>query len=640
MVGTPEYMSPEQVEGEEADQRSDIYSLGVVLYEMATGRLPFEGESSFSIAMKHKGERPKDPKELNAQIPEDLNLLILKCIAKDKEKRYQNIDELLSELNNIEKEITTAESAIPRRKPERRTQRKYFRPFNILATLLLIAIICITGYYIISRIQHKEKPGIETISQSLWKNSIAVLPFRDLSPQKDQAHLCFGMANAINDRLTQLGDLKVSATRAVERYYETEKSPKEIGQELGVMNILEGSVQKEEDTIRVRAELINTETSSQLWSQTYQRERERIFDVQDEISASIAEALKVKLSPDSFQALETNRPKNIEAYEYTLKGNHYVAKRYVISLSEEDFEVALSMYEKALEADPNYALAYTGLMNAYETRFVLAGGRERDRELVQQYAETAYKLNPKLSETITAMGYAYFRRGAVDKAFQYYKRAMEINPNGAGRNFLVGLFYKWQGMYHKAIEYFSKSAELDPFYPIAIAALAMSYHGVGEFEKAEVYLGKTLEIDPDSPLYLCCNTVNAITLEKYNQAEESLEREEKINPGSSGVLYTRALLHARKGEREQALALIEDPSVYSYAAVYSLLGMKDEAINAIKSTLLKREGIEGSTVDPLLYLTLTTNPFFENLRDDSRFKEIVKEQKKIYEERLKKYGDL
>jgi len=231
MIGTPEYMSPEQAEVKEVDQRSDIYSLGVILYEMATGRVPFEGETSLGIAMKHKSEMPKNPKELNAQITEDLNRLILKCMEKEKERRYQTAEELLSQLMNIEQGISTIEETIPEKKPKT------------------------TG-----------------IPEMRWKYSIAVLPFADISPQKDQEYFCDGMTDDIITKLTKIQELKVISRTSVMRYKKTDKDIKEIGQELGVASILEGSVQKAGNDIRVNAQLINVDDGFHLWAETYDRQ--------------------------------------------------------------------------------------------------------------------------------------------------------------------------------------------------------------------------------------------------------------------------------------------------------------------------------------------------------------------------------
>jgi serine/threonine protein kinase len=257
MIGTPEYMSPEQVEGKEADLRSDIYSLGVVLYEMLTGRVPFEGDTPFSVALKQKSEIPQNPRQIDIQIPEDLSRLVLKCLEKDREKRFESAEALASELAKISRNLPTAE-------------RKLIRDETPV-----------------------KKPG----KRVRWKHSIAVLPFRDNSPQKDQESICDGMTDELIVQLGQFQGLKVINTNSMMRYKNTEKDIQQIAEELGVEHILDGRIQKQENRIRISAQLINPKADFTLWSNDYYRELKNILHVQDQIAKDIAEALKVRLVP-------------------------------------------------------------------------------------------------------------------------------------------------------------------------------------------------------------------------------------------------------------------------------------------------------------------------------------------------------
>jgi len=587
MIGTPEYMSPEQAEGRDVDLRSDIYSLGIILYEMVTGRVPFEGDTPLSIALKHKVEIPRNPKEINDQIPEDLSRVILICMEKDKEKRYKRTEEILSELKKIEKGLPTTERIVPKRKPE-----------------------------------------AEKIVEIEWENSIAVLPFADLSQEKDQEYFCDGMTEDIITKLSRIGELKVISRTSVMRYKNTDKDIKEIGRELGVATILEGTIRKEKDKIRASAELINVEDGFHLWADTYDRKLESVFEVQDDVSKAIADALKVKLTPETIEALKTGRPKNIEAYEYNLKGIHFIDSKYIISQREEDFETAIKMFRKATEIDPNYALAYGGLGWAYQHHYQITG-KKKDIRLVLKNCEIAYELDPNLAQTNVAIAWVFYAQGEYDKAYQSYKKALEINPNIPALNHVIAFFFRSLGLLHQAIEYTTRNIELDPFFLPSHSLRARCLMYLGVFEKAAISIEKALEIEPDNFWSLLDQSILFIMKKKYDRAEGLLTRAEETNPGNSSVQFYKALLFAATGEKNKALALRKN------GPVYALLGMKDEAIKYIKNEIKK-----GFEHFQYLYLPLISSAFYESLRDDVRFEDIVKKQKKKYEERLKKYGKL
>jgi len=629
IIGTPEYMSPEQAEGKESDQRSDIYSLGVILYEMVTGRIPFEGDTPLSIAMKHKSEIPPAPKELNVQIPEDLNRVILKCMEKDTANRYQQAEELFSELEKIEKGISTAERVVPERIADAKVPRKRFQSFVVPGILLLMAIIIVGGYFLYTRIQRAEKPKAEIIPETKWKNSIAVLPFRDFSPKKDQEYFCDGMTDSIIGRLSRFEELKVISMTSVMSYKNPERNVKKIGQELNVNTILEGSIQRENNRIRINAQLINVVDDSHLWSDSYDRELESIFDVQDEISKSIAGALKIRLSLGSFGTIKKVQQQNMQAYEYYMKGMHFIKSKFVISFQEEDFKAGVEMFEKAVEIDPDYALAYFGLAWAYEHHYHVTGAKI-DSDNVQKMSEIAYQLEPNSALMNAVMGYYYYEyKGEHDKAFQFHKRALEINQNIGEVNFLAGVCYLYLGLYNQGIKYLSKSVELDPYYFWAPYKLAVCYLNTGEFEKAAFYFEKYFEIAPVMLMFPGRPISLYIKMRKYEKVEDLIAKTEKAQPNYWGVSYGKALLLAAKGEKEKALAL------WKNSEVFSLLGMKDEAIQHLNQEI--RQSVR---YPYLFYLYLLNNSFYENLRDDPRFKEIVNNEKKLYEEYLEKYGDL
>ena len=630
MIGTPYYMSPEQVEGKEADQRSDIYALGIILFEMLTGKVPFEGDTPLSIAVKQKNEVPPDPKKINIQIPEALRFLVFKCMEKDREKRFQKVKEVLAELDTIEKEIQTAEKVIS----ERRTvfSVRKWRKLVIPATIFL-AVVFLLSWLLFdeSLFPKKKKVGISRGME--WKSSIAVLPFMDISSKRDQEHLCEGMTDAVISILSRLcPELKVISRHSVMRYKETEKDIKEIAKELSVATVLEGSIQREKSQIKVSALLTNSEDNSLIWTDSYNRELESVFEVQDDISRAIAQALKMKLVENGSQDTGIYQPRDIDAYDYFLRGMHIFENKYTLSRKEDDFGTAVGMFNTAIEIDPDYALGYLGLGIAYDFHFYQTRN-PKDRSLSAVNLEKAFHLGPGIAETNSAVAWTHFNKGEMEKAYQKFVRALELNPNSAMVAFSVGSFLRSIGLYNQAVPYYNKSIVLDPFHIPSYILCARCLMFTGAFEKAGLCLQNALDIESNNSRILVCYADYLTMIRKNDDAEKILARTEEINIDKS----SKALLFATKGDKEKALSFSQgaDPNRYYISSIYAVLGMRGEAIEIIKKNI--EEGYKYYGEYLYSYPFLVSNPFFKNLHDDIRFEEIIKDEKRKFEEKLKKY---
>jgi len=545
MVGTPEYMSPEQVEGKEADQRSDIYSLGAILYEMMTGRLPFEGDTALSIAVKHKTEMPKDPREFNPQIPEDLSRLILKCLEKEKESRYQRADEILSVLVTIETRTST------------------------------------------TRIATAKTPDTKRILEAEWKKSIAVLPFSNRSPEKEQEYFCDGLTEEIINALSHVRELKVVARTSAFAFKGKEIDIREVGEKLNVDAVLEGSVRKAGDRLRITAQLINVADGYHLWSERFDRQMKDVFDIQDEVTLEIVDKLKIKLLIEERKQVVKRYTDNLEAYNLLLKGRYFWAKR-----TKEGLKRGMEYCHRAIEIEPTYALAY------------------------------AY-----LASNFISLGWLGFTPPdeAFPKAKAAAQKALEIDgslPQAYCSLAFVSLFYDWD--WTAAEKGFKKALSLNPGLDYAHFGYAVFLECMGRLDEALLALKKALELDPLS-LLMHSDLGSCLRLaRRYNEAHEQLQKTIEMDPNFGQAHFYMGVLYNNKGMYKEAIAefqkAIELTGGLSWAFgnlgyAYAMLGQKDEAekiLHALEERS-KEEYIRSTTLVGLYYALRDINRSFECL---------------------------
>ena len=625
--GTTSYMSPEQTKGEAVDRRTDIWSLGVVLYEALSGKRPFKGDYGQAVVYSILNEDPDLVSDLRSDIPSALGEIIGRCLDKDPSDRFQSMDDLKNDLQWV-KEESRLETR-PYTKPiYPKLRKKRFLSRRIPLILMLLAAMTVGGYFLL-RGPAEDKVTVEGPKLGFgWENSIAVLPFSDLSPQKDQEYFCDGMTDEIIAKLSRLERLKVISRTSVMQFKDAEVDIKEIGKRLNVANILEGSIRREGDRIRVIAQLINAQDGFNLWSDTYERELESVFEVQENVARAIADVMRVKLSEDNLAQLISDRPKNVEAYEYYLRGMHTVINKYEVTAKEEDFRTAVHMFEQAIALDSEYAFPYIGLAWAYMDRFNIKNDEE-DMDRSVKYCEKAYELNPDLAETNSAKATAHLVKLELDEAYIGFKRALQLNPNKALIIQETAGFYRNIGLYDQAVEFYTRALELNPLHIMTHVVLIMSLMNSGQFEKATVRIERALKLEPASLWCLKFKAELFVLMKEYDKAERVIEQAEAIRPGSSFMLDPKAILYASKGMETEALAIRKS------ALVYSLLGRKDEAIEIIQESLG-----EGYWSFAYTYPFLNTSPYFDNLRDDPRFVLILEKLKTKHEENLRKFGEI
>jgi serine/threonine protein kinase/Tfp pilus assembly protein PilF len=616
MIGTPEYMSPEQTEAEELDQRSDIYSLGVILYEMVTGRLPFEGETPLSVAMKHKAEIPTDPKDLNPQIPGDLSRLILKCLEKDRENRYQDAEELGLELTNIEMSIPTIERVVPRKKTL--TSKEITVSFNLKKCFILALVV--VALVIAAAITWQFLPQQESVSLPPETPSIAVLPFEDFSPAKDQEYFCEGLKESIIHALKQAQNLRVPATTSM--FKGKQRDYRQIGQKLKVETVLDGSVQKVEDKVRIIAKLIDIADESIIWTDQFDPEQEDIFSILDKISMSIVNELKVNLLGGEKTKIVKRYTEDPDAWDLYSWGRHFWNKR-----TEDGFKTAINYFELAIEQDPSYALAHAGLADCYILLGHYAYLKPNETfPKAKEQAQKALSIDKTLAEAHTSLGYiSTIYEWDWERAESEFRLAIDFNPNYATAYHWYSVFLFAVGRFDESIIEIKRAQELDPHSIIINTNVGWSYYHKRQYDQAIEAFRNALLIDEG---FWYAHWGLAWSYFFKGMYEEALAESQKAKDLYKGwqpqIESSIGISYAGMGRREEAQQVLNKllerskqryvPPVF-FADLYFSLEENNQGFDWLKRAL--------EVHDPRL-TWLRVNPIYDSVRSDPRFTAMLK----------------
>jgi serine/threonine-protein kinase len=616
MIGTPVYMSPEQAEAKELDERSDIYSLGIILYEMLTGRYPYEGDTSLIIAMKHKGEKPKDPREINPQIPEPLSRLILKCLERDKEKRFQNAEETSLELTRIKKSLSTKERTFPEIKPKtlETSKTKLKRTVLISGAAVVLILILVFGLIFLP-------------DRGKAIDSIAVLPFENMSKVPDTEYLCSGITESLINQLSKVTGLKVMARFTVFQYKGKDINPQEIGRELKVAAVLTGRVDVRDQLLVVGTDLVNVAEGTQIWGDRFERSVNDVLDIEGNIVSTITEKLRVKLSQEDRDNLSRRQPRDPKAYDLYMKG------RYLLYGTGEEMNKGLEYLQQAVELDPEYALAYTAIAEAYSTQAWLTT-RTRQEALPKARAalQRAFELDANLAEAHSAAGVIKFRfEWDWPGAEKEFRLGIQLNPGSSEAHLEYCIFLNAMGRFDEGLIHAQKAHDLDPLAIGPAHWICVLKIMLREFEAAEREFKKILEFHPNWYWGYIKLATTYIEMGDIPKALEAVKKADEMTQGKDYPLSRSWIgwIYASAGEVQRAedcLLKITDMEKrryvdpWTYVEVLSPLGRKEEALN-----WLEKAYEEGSP--NIIYLKIFAIERFKNISSEPGYQDLLRRMK-------------
>jgi eukaryotic-like serine/threonine-protein kinase len=608
-MGTVPYMSPEQAQGEKVDHRTDIWSLGVLLFEMVTTRLPFVSSYTEAIVYSILNEEPEPLTSLRSNVPMELERIVKKTLQKDRKYRYQSVDELIVDLKSIEKEMKSDRSKdrVPASMNKKSTGALSFR----IGSGILLGVIVIVS----SALFLQKSPVVEI-------RSIAVLPLTNLSGDSEQEYFSDGMTEALITDLAGITALRVISRTSMMQYKGISKPLAEIARELDVDAIIEGTVMRSGFQVRITAQLIDARTEKHLWAKSYTRDLQDILLLQSEVARAIADEIKITLTPQE-QAHLTGvgvRMVNTDAYEAILKGRYFWNQR-----NPESLKRAIDFYEQAITIEPEYADAYRGLGSTYMILGVFFANPEENFPKARAYIEKALQLDGEVLGGHLGLGaYNLMYKWDWPAADRYLSREVELHPAFDHVNNVRGIYLASLGREDEAIVAFQKALRVDPLSLIINADFGNAYYMMRQYDQAILQCQWTIDIDPNFILsYIPIAAAYAKKGEYEKAISILLTAQSRIGEsqfeGPSILLAELAYVYAKSGASDlanQILKRLEDRASSEYvdpyliALIYVALAEDNEAF----AWLEKAREARSSRM-----LWLDVEPKFDHIRSDPRF---------------------
>jgi serine/threonine protein kinase/Tfp pilus assembly protein PilF len=616
IVGTVTYMSPEQAEGKPVDHRSDIFSLGVLLYEMATGARPFTGDTSVSVLSSIIKDTPRSVTELKPVLPRDLSRIIKRCLAKDPEYRYQSAKDLRNDLRELQQDSDGSELQVSRASrvdpgtpvgvaTGHRTARR-----ATIGALVLLAVALVLGRLWFTR-----------ASTGGAIDSLAVLPFVNIGADPNTEYLSEGITENLINSLSQLPTLRVVPRSTVFRYKGRELDFQKIGRELTVRAVLTGRVVQRGDTLNIQTDLVDVTSDSQLWGHQYTRTLADLITVQEEIATAVSDKLRLRPTPDEQKRLTKRSTENAEAHQLYLKGQYYWNRRTGQTLRQ-----ATEYFQQAIDKDPGYGLAWAGLADGYALYGFNGAGSPRDAApRAKEAALRALRIDDTLAEAHTALGviklvYDWDWSGAERE----FKRAIELNPRDGSSHMRYGGYFEDLGRMDDAIAEHKRAQEIEPLSLIIGAVAGRIFYHARQYDRAIGELGKNLELDPNfaqTHLYLGLAREQQA---RYVDAIAELHKGLTLSEGESemaGALGHAYGVSGKREEAEKALVDLKNRSTQHYVAPFDV-ALVYVGLGAKSSTF---DWLDKAFEDHSTWLMwIKVDPRFDGIRDDPRYHDLLR----------------
>ena len=604
--GTPSYMSPEQVRGDALDARTDIFSLGLVLYEMATGRQAFGGGTGGAIIEAVLTRSPVSVRAINPDIPAALEAIIEKALHKDREQRYQHAADLLADLQRLKREIDSG-----------RTDQAGDSVSLLASTSGPVS----STSHAVSRTTTPQSGSFRAPRASKTISSLAVLPFENVSRDPENDYLSDGITRSLINNLATVPKLRVMAQSTVFRYKGREIDPQAIGRELNVRAVLTGRMMQSGGSLRIGTELVDVATGSLLWGAQFDRKPGDIFVIQDEISSEISGKLRLQLTHAEKKRLVKRHTEDAEAYRLYLQGRHHWNR-----WTEEGFYKAIGYFQQAIEKDPSYALAHDGVADCY----VLLGWNSylppKDAfPKAKVAAMAALEIAPDLGEAHTDLAAVlWLHDWQWAEAQNEFKRSLELNPCYPTANHYYAECLMTLGRNAEALARMKKSLELDPLSLIINVAIGWAYYHARQYDEAVVQLLRTVELDPNYPMtYWILGLIYRDTA-RYDLAISAGEKGVSLSGGSPLMRAALAQTFAAAGAPEKAIEIADElnelakqryVAPHFFAGIYVGLGEHDRAIEYLEKSCAEH-------CHWLIYLHV--DPSMDDLRNDPRFQDLLR----------------